>query len=101
MNQNEIEPFGFDFVNCVAADETVSAAVWSLIVVRGTDSAPASHLLGPPRLVTPQGSTQQTATVQGVGGLLPGVLYKIRALVTTSQGNVRELYSHIYGEDLP
>src|SRR5215475_9305388 len=99
MDQDEVATIGFDFVNDVMPGETLSSAVWTVAVVSGTDANPMSHLQGPTRVITPDGSTQQTATVQGIGGLLPGVVYRVRALASTNLGNVVPLHSHIFCEE--
>jgi hypothetical protein len=90
--------FGLDFVNDLTATETLSTAVWTIDVRYGVDPAPASHLVGPPVLVVPVGTTLQTATVQRISGLLPDVTYTVRAVVTTNAGNMLSLWSHIRGE---
>lgn len=97
METEESQTLGFDFVNHLQPNETLQSATWSCTVLRGTDGNPASHMLGPPRLVTPDGSTLQTATVQGFGGFLPEVVYTLRAIVVTNQGNTRSYWSHVYG----
>jgi len=99
MSPNEAFPLGLDFVNDISPDETVQSAVWTITVVRGEDSNPSSHLFGPAQVLTPEGSIMQTVTAIGVTGLLPGVLYKLLALVTTNKGSTVELYSHVYGEN--
>lgn len=96
--QAESQVYGFDLVNDLDAGETLTAATWSLTVIQGTDGSPSSHLIGGPTLVTPAGTTAQTATQQRIAGLLPDVLYLVRAVCTTSAGNTKSLWSHIQGE---
>jgi hypothetical protein len=96
--QVESQIFGFDLVNDLDPGETLTGAIWSLLVIQGTDANPSSHLIGSPTLVTPAGTTLQTATQQRIAGLLPDVLYLVRAVCTTSLSNTRSLWSHIQGE---
>jgi hypothetical protein len=67
-----------------------------MTVVSGVDPQP-NHLQGPSIVVVPLYSAIKTATIQRVGGLLPGVNYRVRALCITTRGNVRSLWSHIQG----
>jgi hypothetical protein len=83
-------------VNDVDHDETLLSSVWQMTVVSGVDPKP-DHREGPCTEVVPKGSTLKTGTVQRVGGLVPGVTYKVRALVVTTKGNSRNLWSHIRG----
>lgn len=87
-------------MNDLAEDETLTAAFWELIVREGVDPNPHSHLIDAPALVTPDGTTAQTATMQRIAGLLPDVRYTVRAVVTTSLGNTLSLWSHIQGESV-
>ena len=96
--QIESQIFGFDLVNDLDPGEFLTTATWSLTVVQGTDGSPASHLIGSPLLLIPQGSTIVTATQQRIAGLLPDVLYLVRAVCSTSGANVKSLWSHIQGE---
>ena len=96
--QAESQTYGLDFVNDLAEGESVTAAVWELTVREGEDPNPGSHLVGPPVLVTPTGTTVQTATMQRIKGLLPDVRYTVRAVVLTSASNTLSLWSHIQGE---
>ena len=84
-DQSENEPYQIDFVDDIGPVDTITAAVWTLIVAPGTngnDPTPAMHLMGPPTLYTPAGTTRQTATQQQISGLLPDVLYKVAATAT-------------------
>jgi hypothetical protein len=76
----------------------LATATWTLLVREGVDSNPSSHLVGAPLLVTPEGGTLQSATTQRIAGLLPDVTYTVRAVVTTTLGNTKSLWSHIQGE---
>lgn len=100
MKQTESKVLGFDFVNDIGEEDTIASAVWTVTVIRGTDSNPSNLLQGPPRLVTPNGSTLQTATVQQIGSVLPDVTYALEALATTTLGEVVSLYSHVRGENV-
>jgi hypothetical protein len=90
--------FGLDFVNDLSEGESLVEATWELVVRYGADPDPNSHLVGDPMLVTPEGTTLQTATTQRIEGLLPDVTYTVRAVVTTSLENKLSLWSHVAGE---
>lgn len=90
--------YGLDFVNDLAEGESLTGATWEVLVREGADPDPDSHIVGVPALVTPDGTTAQTATTQRIAGLLPDVIYTIRAVVTTSLGNSLSLWSHVQGE---
>jgi hypothetical protein len=85
-----------DFVNDVDRDETLISSVWDFSVVAGVDPSP-DHREGPCIEIVPKDSSVKTGTIQRVGGLLPGVTYRVRAEVVTTHGNVRSLWSHIRG----
>lgn len=89
---------GLDFVNDIDDGEELQSASWELSVRQGVDPSPMSHLIGGPILVVPDGSNLQTGTKQRVGGLVADVTYTVRAVVTTTGGNVVSLWSHISGE---
>jgi hypothetical protein len=82
----------------LAEDETLVSAIWTILVRRGVDADPATHLVGAPALVTPAGTTVQSATTQRIAGLLPDVVYTVRAVATTNTGNMLSLWTHIAGE---
>ena len=96
--QVESQIYGFDLVNDLDPGEFLTGATWSLTVVQGVDPTPGSHLISPPVLLIPTGSTIVTATQQRIAGLLPDVLYLVRAVCTTSGANTKSLWSHIQGE---
>jgi len=93
----ESEVLGLDFVNDLQRDETLMNSVWEMTVANGIDTDPSAHLEGPSFVVEPDGSSAKTATIQRVGGLVPGVNYKVRAIVVTTLGNTVSLWSHIRG----
>lgn len=97
QNRIESEVVGLDFINDIEPIETLIASRWDMAVVAGVDPDPNDHLEGPSMVVAPEGSLKKTATIQRVGGLWPGVTYRIRATVVTDQGNTVELWSHIRG----
>jgi hypothetical protein len=70
---------------------------WHIAVVSGVDPQPTIHLEGPSFIAEPYGSNRKTATIQRIGGLFPGVTYRVRAEVVTTLGNTRSLWSHIRG----
>jgi hypothetical protein len=73
------------------------SSVWEIVPIAGVDLHPNTHLEGPSLPCVPLGSNRKTATIQRVGGLLPGVTYLVRAVVITTLGNTRSLWSHIRG----
>jgi hypothetical protein len=87
---------GLDFVNDVDHDEILMSSVWDMAVTAGVDPNP-NHLQGYSIEVVPLGSELKTGTIQRVGSLVPGVTYRVRAVVTTTLGNTRSLWSHIRG----
>ena len=89
---------GLDFVNDLSDGESLTGATWELLVRSGTDPDPSSHLVGDPILVTPDGTSVQTATTHRIEGLLPDVTYTVHAVVTTSLDNKLSLWSHVAGE---
>ena len=97
QENDESEVLELDFVNDMDSGETVTSSIWTLIVVAGIDPNPNSHLEGPSMPAVPKDGSLQTATIQRVGGILPGVTYVTHAQVVTSLGNTRNLYSHIRG----
>ena len=97
----ESETFGLNFVNDITSGETISSVVggaWNISVTEGTDSTASSHIIGAASIVIPDGATSLIATTQRISGLNPGVLYCLQAVVTTSLGNTKSLFSHCYGE---
>lgn len=100
METAESEVFGLDFVNDLIAGEILTGATWTLTVIQGVDATPNTHLSGTPTLVTPAGTSRLTATEQRISGLLPNVTYTAQAVVTTSNGNTKSLWSHIRGEPI-
>jgi hypothetical protein len=88
---------GLDFVNDLEHNEVLTSSVWEMVPVAGVDPHPSAHLEGPSIVCVPLGSNARTATIQRVGGLLPGVTYLVRAVVITTLGNTRSLWSHIRG----
>jgi hypothetical protein len=87
-----------DFVNDVVDGEELSSAAWEMSVRQGDDPSPMTHLIGDPEMFVPEGSNMQTGTRQRVSGLLPFVVYTVRALAMTTLGNTKSLWSHIAGE---
>ena len=90
--------YGLDFVNDIPEGDSLTAATWELMVRSGVDPTPNSHLVGVPTLVTPDGTTTQTATTQRISGLLPDVTYTVRVVVTTSAADTVSLWTHVQGE---
>ena len=90
-DNGESERFSFDFVNDIEADDTITAAVWTCGVAAksaGQDGNAAACIDG---LALFTG----TKTTQRVSALQPGVIYMLRADVTTAKGDVVALWSHV------
>lgn len=68
--------FAFD----LAAGETITSAVVTASVYKGTDPSPAAILSGPP-----DWSAGDSVAQMVIGGLA-GVVYKLRCVATTSAG---------------
>jgi hypothetical protein len=101
MEQVESETFGLNFVNDFTAGEVISSIVgnqWNISVAAGTDTNATAHLVGSATIVTPDGATSAIATIQRISGLLPEVTYAVQAVVVTSLGNTKSLFSHIQGD---
>ena len=97
----ESETYGLNFVNDITSGETISSVVggaWNISVSQGTDSSASAHIIGAAAITAPDGTTSNIATTQRISGLLPGVVYIVQAVVVTSLGNTKSLWSHIYGE---
>lgn len=80
--------YAIDFVNDLPPGDTIASAVWQVIVSTGSDPLPASHLNGAAVIVG-------TEVRQSISNLQSGVLYTMRALVTTQNGNKISLFSHV------
>ena len=92
--------YGLDLVNDVDASEELLSSVWKIWVTQGTDPTPTKHLEGTSLCFVPAGSNRKTGTMQRIGGLWPDVTYAVQAIVITTTGNTRNLWSHIRGIDI-
>jgi hypothetical protein len=86
-----------DFINDLENGETLISSKWSMTVLQGADPSPNVHLEGPSIVVVPADGDARTATIQRIGGVFPDVTYIVEAVVITSLGNTRSLWSHIRG----
>lgn len=84
----EAEFYGFDFSRLLGAGETITSVTWNCTVISGIDGNPSSHLSGSPLI-------NGGITTQFVSGFLPGVTYRLQALVITSAGQILSLYGHV------
>lgn len=92
----EAETYGFDYGAILAAGETIASVVWTCAVISGSDSIPMSRLNGSPNIIaSPSTGAASAATTQSVSTMLPGVQYRLQALVTTSLGQKLSLWSHV------
>ena len=101
MEQVESETFGLSFENDFTSGETISSIVgsqWNISVTAGSDGNATTHLIGSATIVIPDGATSSIATIQRISGLLPDVTYAVQAVVITSLGNTKSLWSHIPGD---
>ncbi len=91
--------YAFDFVNDLGIGEShLISAVWDISVVWGNDDDVQHRLQGAPFIFTPPDGTTNTATMQRIGGLQPGVLYRVKATAIMDDTDQKTLWSHIYGE---
>lgn len=93
MDPGETEILNFDFSNQLAPGETLASASWEITVASispVSDPSPASRLNGP--AMVRQGGT---IVYQKVSGPQAGVIYSMRALTATSQGNSLSLWAHL------
>ena len=92
----EVEWYGFDYGAILAAGETIVSVVWTCAVETGTDASPMTHLSGSPVIEASQQTlAAASATIQLVSGLIPGNLYRLQAMATTSLGQMLSLWSHV------
>lgn len=77
---SESRAFVLDFADDLAAGETVTAATFTVTVLEGTDANPSAMLSG-------AAVASGTTAAQRLVGGLAGVVYKVRAVVTTSASN--------------
>jgi hypothetical protein len=87
---------GLDFINDIGDGETLLSSTWDVLVVAGVDPN-AKVLQGPSITAVPKDGSLKTGTIQRVGGVLPGVTYRLRAQVITNRGNVVSGWSHVRG----
>lgn len=98
MSPDDSLVLAFDFVNDISSGDTLISAVWSITVSEGEDDLVQHRLQGAPFLFTPPDGTLQTATMQRVGGLQPGVLYCVKATVIVNDTDQVSLWAGVYGE---
>ena len=80
--------FSFSGLGVLLPGETISAKAVSASVFSGTDATPSAILNGSP-FVDP---LDPARILQGVQNGVDGVVYKLCASITTSLGNVYEIY---------
>lgn len=91
----EQEAYAFDFVNDLAANDSITGAQWFCTVDEGVDLTPSARLIGTPWFV----GTTVTAQVIGTG--IPGVNYILQAVARTARGMTLSLFSHSRCEIIP
>ena len=87
----ESERFTFDFVNDIQAGDQIIGATWTCEVSERSllaDAEAASRIAG-------TAIFSGTKTTQRVTGLQPGVVYVLRADVTTEKEDIVSLWSHV------
>jgi hypothetical protein len=93
IDVNEKPILTFDFSKYpLAAGETLAGVTWLCTVADGTDATPSSRLIG-------SATISGLVTQQQVGTLLAGVKYRMQAQVTTSAGQILDLYSFVLCQD--
>lgn len=88
QNPGEVEFFGMDFANVLAAGETIASASVTLTDINGIDTGAQSHVIG-------TASISGTKVTQKLSGLLAGCYYLVLFTVITSAGQTIELYSRV------
>lgn len=78
----------FDFTSLLAASETLSTATMSIAVYSGTDSNPSAVLSG-------SASAGNGLVTQKVTAGVEGVIYKLKASVTTSASQTLVLSTYL------
>lgn len=94
----ESRPFGLDFVNDLGPGEHIVKSTCRLSVAAGVDPWPQRRQQGPSFPETTDDNTVPTAAVQRIGGLLPGVNYRVEFEVETNLGNIVVDHSYVYCE---
>lgn len=84
----ESEVYSFDFRKDLPDGASIASVVWTCEVVTGTDADADDRLVGAP-------SNAGTVSSHVVADLQPGVKYRLRAVVTTDQGDDVSLWSHV------
>lgn len=95
MSPTDLRRLTLDFVNDLdpVVPETIVSAIWSCEVPPElnpalTDGASQSHVIG-------NETIYGTQIIQQIGGLVAGVIYRMRCVATTSAGAQPELYTHV------
>lgn len=95
INPEETITLTFDFGTLMKTGTTLSAPQIFCTVVSGTDANPSSRLLGGPSITSsPSTGAAAQAVLQQVSTMLGAVVYLVRAVVSTSDNQVLELYAH-------
>lgn len=93
IDVNERPVLTFDFGKYpLATGETIGTPVWTCSVADGTDATPTARLIG-------AATVAGTQTLQQVGTMLAGVKYRLDAQVTTSLGQILNLFSFVLCQD--
>jgi hypothetical protein len=88
------ESFAFDFTDLLATGETVQSAAVTCSVIHGTDPAASSMVQGTPTVQSPKVSI---FIVDGV----EGVIYRLKCIATTSNGQDLVLESDLLVSAMP
>lgn len=93
MNPDETRDLSLNFqndgFNIAGGEKITGTPTWTCAVETGTDASPGSRLIGAPAV-----DATGLITTQRVSGLLDGVTYRLRALVTTTAGQLLALHSY-------
>jgi len=93
-DQSELEPFSFDFVNEIAAGDSIapgSVPSFTAELVYGDDPDYASRVSGLP-------SVDGTVVSCYAGGFQPGCRYRLVATVVTTLEQRKTLFADVVGE---
>src|SRR5712671_6507954 len=83
--------YSFDFTDQLSDGESIQTQQWTLSVASntsGVDPLPSSHLIGSASLLG-------SIVTQLIGGLLPGVKYRVLVTVSTNHNQIMTAFSFV------
>lgn len=84
----ESEVYSFDFSRDLNNGETIASAVWTCTDTLRKDGAPATRLIG-------SSATSGNIVSHRLANMVNGANYLLVCKITTSQSNVKSLWSHV------